>query len=248
MFKYALSLLLLVGCGVQDRYVDVARTSLPKSVMLTVNTVVTQLEISVAPNGELSITGSTATVPTRGAGVFITPSGHILSCAHLFNNGQIVSIEGHTFYDTNLRLELLYVDKDKDLALLKPTTMDFKAPYVVLADPRKAKVGQEVIAIGNPLGFEFSVSQGIISALYRDFGFRYNMNQSDTAINLGNSGGPLLNLRGELVGINSMIAQQNPFSGFTGLGFSVSSAQILEFLTKFKGIDTAFYVHRFWEN
>lgn len=238
MFKYVLSVLLLVGCTVKDRYVEVTKEALPKSVMLTVDTVVTQLEISVAPNGELTITGSTATVPIRGAGVFITPSGHILSCAHLFDNGEIVSIQGHSFYDTSLGLELLYLDKGRDLALLKPVTMDFKAPFMALADPRKTQVGQEVIAIGNPLGFEFSVSQGIISALYRDFGFRYNMNQSDAAISPGNSGGPLVNLDGQLIGINSLMATNN--GGFVGLGFSVSSAQIIEFLAKFRGIEESY--------
>jgi S1-C subfamily serine protease len=130
--------------------------------------------------------------------------------------------------------KLLYIQKDKDLALLK--TFREGSPYVRLADTRDLRAGQEVFAIGAPLGNAFSVSNGIISALNRDE-IRYNSLQTNAAINPGNSGGPLFNLKGELVGINSFI--ESPLANapvFTGLGFSVESGQILEFLASYKSL------------
>ena len=127
-----------------------------------------------------------------------------------------------------------YPGKRKQTRFQEEVKVDFyqTTPYVNIADPRGLKVGQEVIAIGSPAGLSFSVTNGIISALYRDFNHAYNVTQSNTAINPGNSGGPLFNLKGELVGINSFFIMARPeFPVFTGLGFSVQSGQCIEFLT-----------------
>lgn len=185
--------------------------------------------------------GSRQTAQFLGSGVFITSNGHILSCAHLFNHGyQIDRIDIKTATDRVAEAELLNVSEKSDLSLLKVKLE--ATPYVRLIDPRRLRVGDEVIAIGAPRGFEQTVTHGIISALTRDLGEGlYNLVQSDAAINPGNSGGPLLNLRGELVGINVIMISPSPFfATFTGLGFAVSPAQIWEYLVRYRGLDVTF--------
>lgn len=168
-----------------------------------------------------------------GSGVYINKNGYILTVAHLFNHFKkiqtvsVVSPEGDIVSG-----KIKNVSKSIDLALIK-TDFYRVTPYVKVASPKSLRVGQEVVAIGSPAGLSFSVSNGIISALYRDFEFAYNVTQSNTAINPGNSGGPLFNLDGELVGVNSFFIYGNrSFPVFTGLGFSVQSGQCIEFLAK----------------
>ena len=113
-------------------------------------------------------------------------------------------------------------DRDTDIAVLKVTS-NTPLPFVELANSDTAVVGDWVIAIGNPLGFGGSVSAGIISATGRDLntGRSDNYIQTDAAINQGNSGGPLFNLAGQVVGVNTAIISQS--GGSIGLGFSVPS-------------------------
>lgn len=171
-----------------------------------------------------------------GSGVFISDKGYILTCAHLFNQEgwKVISISVESNNGDTVAGKLLKIDDSNDLALVK---VDFykKTPYVRLADPRKLKIGQDVIAIGGPFSLLFSVSKGIISQLHRDFPTAYNMLQADVAVNPGNSGGPVFNLNGELVGIVSFVVSPiDKHLIFTGIGFHVSSGQCLEFLTRCK--------------
>ena len=185
--------------------------------------------------------GSRQTGQFLGSGVFITSNGHILSCAHLFDHGyQIESVFIRTAADQVIEAEVLNVSKKSDLSLLKVKLE--ATPHVRLIDPRRLRVGDEVIAIGAPRGLEQTVTHGMISALTRDLGEGlYNLVQSDAAINPGNSGGPLINLKGELVGINVVMFSAVPmFATFTGLGFAVSPAQILEYLVSYKGLEVIY--------
>lgn len=173
-----------------------------------------------------------------GSGVFVSKKGYVLTCAHLFNISGLKKIHSIILTSPNgdsVFGRLIKVNSKSDLAVVRADYYH-KTPYVKIADPRDLRVGQEVFAIGSPLGLTFSVSHGIISALYRDFdNFAYNVTQSDTAINPGNSGGPLFNLKGELVGINSFIVSANDFVAvFSGIGFSVQCGQLREFLTDVK--------------
>lgn len=230
------SLLGLMGCAPTEKLVKLAEETQPKTSMVYVKAIVTVLELTIK-DGHFKIEKSTEAIRVTGAGVFISPNGHILTCAHLF---QFEWIKGITIEDFNGNVypaELLAQDDRVDLALLKIN--EENTNYARIADPRKLRVGQEVIAVGNPLGLSFSVTHGIISALNRDFGDRYNVTQSDTFLNPGNSGGPLFNLKGELVGINSFIVPPVNAPIFTGAGFSVQSGQIVEFLTKYRGLDAA---------
>lgn len=218
MKKLALiSLFMLAGCDV-DKYVEVAETALPKTVMIY-----NRVQIDTAQG---SVTGTYS-----GAGVFVSPNGHIVTAAHLFD-GVSEAITVQTYDGDYYAAEILAIERN-DLALLKIEPIEGPFRFAKLANPLRLRVGQEVLAIGNPLRLDFSVSHGIISALHRDNTWVYNATQSDVMINPGNSGGPLFNMSGELVGINSFIVPVfAPLPLNTGLSFSVQSGQIIEFLTK----------------
>ncbi|MDR1107620.1 MAG: Do family serine endopeptidase [Spirochaetaceae bacterium] len=118
--------------------------------------------------------------------------------------------------------ELVGKDDRKDLAMVSFKTSDV-FPLAVLGDSDAVRVGDWAIAVGNPLGFMFSVTQGIVSAVGRTGGPANNINdfiQTDTSINRGNSGGALVNIRGEVIGINTWIASNNS-GGSVGLGFAI---------------------------
>lgn len=227
------TLSVLCGCtfSAQEKYTPVIDEVMPACVEITVTGTV---EAATLEDFILGRKPGLITQRVLGSGVFISPKGYILTCAHLFNFFKeiktitVQSPTGDTVFGT-----LKIVGQGVDLALVK-VDFDKVTPYVEIADPRDLRVGQEVIAIGSPLSLSFSVSQGIISALYRDFQSAYNVTQSNTAINPGNSGGPLFNMKGELVGINSFMISPVSEAVFTGLGFSVQCGQIIEFLVDAK--------------
>lgn len=237
MKKFLLvSLLLLTGCvSSGDRLVNLADKTVRTTTSIEVTTTNIAFDLMI---GTASITIKQVPVKYRGAGVFITSNGHVLTCSHLFWSNKVKDIVVIDYYGNTWKAELLARDDRRDLALLKINPMG-KVAFSRLADPRKLKVGQEVIAIGNPLGLDFSVTHGIISAINRDIHEAYNLTQSDTFINPGNSGGPLFNMNGEIIGINVLTLPPIDAPIFTGLGFSVQSGQIVEFLSKYRGIDKA---------
>ncbi len=152
-----------------------------------------------------------------GSGFIVSPDGYIFTCAHVVENAKEIIVK------LNDRREfvakLIGADRRSDVAVLK---IDAKAlPAVAIGDPEKLKVGDWVLAIGSPFGFESSATAGIVSAKGRNLP-RENyvpFIQTDVAINPGNSGGPLFNLKGEVVGINSQIYSRT--GGFMGLSFAV---------------------------
>jgi Do/DeqQ family serine protease len=141
--------------------------------------------------------------------------------------------------------ELVGKDERKDLALVSFTTNDFY-PVAVLGDSDQTAVGDWAIAIGNPLGqqFSFSVTMGIVSALGRTGGPGGNINdfiQTDAPINQGNSGGPLINIRGEVIGINTWIASNTSGGGSVGLGFAIPVNNIKRAIDEFIETGTTRY-------
>lgn len=230
---YSTSIFLARDTGPKERYVSVVHKILPTIVTIAVNV------SRIKPETANEVQHGTI----FGSGVFITKNGHILSCAHLFNHPYYIeSILVKTQDDWILPAIVLYIDGNRDLSLLKiegKLTPYETSPYSVLATPGSLQVGQEVIAIGTPLGLQGTVTTGVISALGRDQ-IHYNMVQMSAPINPGNSGGPLFNLKGEIVGINVNIMSPIEFLPlWTGLGFSVSIDEINIFLTNFKGIEKA---------
>jgi len=154
-----------------------------------------------------------------GSGFVISEDGYIVTNNHVVQNASDIQV---TFTNgLKLEAELIAFDNETDLALLKVDTTD-KLPSLEFGDSDSAKVGSWVMAIGNPHGLGGSVTAGIVSARGRMLGGRYDdFIQTDAAINRGNSGGPLFNLDGEVIGVNSMIL--SPSGGSIGLGFAIPS-------------------------
>lgn len=156
-----------------------------------------------------------------GSGFVVSPEGYIVTNNHVVAEADEIMV---TFSDDR-QLEATIVGRDKktDLAILKVES-DKKLPYVSFGDSDHARVGDWVIAIGNPFGLGGSVSAGIISARARDInaGPFDDFIQTDAAINKGNSGGPLFDTRGKVIGINTAIF--SPSGGSVGVGFAVPSA------------------------
>jgi serine protease Do len=175
-------------------------------------------------------------VNSLGSGFIIDPSGLVVTNNHVISGADEVSVILNDA--TTLKAEVLGRDTKTDLALLKVNpTKPLKA--VKFGDSDKLRLGEWVIAIGNPFSLGGSVTAGIVSARNRDIqsGPYDNYIQTDAAINRGNSGGPLFNLNGEVVGVNTAII--SPSGGSIGIGFAVPSKivmPVIEQLREFKEV------------
>jgi S1-C subfamily serine protease len=160
-----------------------------------------------------------------GSGFVIDDQGFILTNAHLVEGANEVGVrfeEDGEFVDAEVR----GADPDTDLAVLKVDPDDAELKPLPLGDSGDVRVGDPVVAIGNPFGFTRTVTSGIVSALQRQIeapsGFAIpNVIQTDASINPGNSGGPLLDAAGRVIGINSQIATGGASGGSVGIGFAV---------------------------
>lgn len=166
------------------------------------------------------------TVESTGSGVILDSDGYIVTNNHVVKGADTLTV---TLADGNEeQAEVIGSDPQTDLALIKVKVDNHVTP-IKFGDSEQLVVGQEVIAIGNPLGLRFarSVTAGIVSGLNRllttEEGFLFRLIQTDAAINPGNSGGALVNLDGELIGINTIKIAE---SGFEGMGFSIPSNQV----------------------
>ncbi|NYS25991.1 Do family serine endopeptidase [Rhodobacteraceae bacterium 2376] len=154
-----------------------------------------------------------------GSGFVISEDGFIVTNNHVIEGADEILVE--FFAGLELPATLIGTDPATDLALLK-VEHESPLPYVPWGDSEASRVGDWVIAVGNPLGQGFSVSAGIISARGRALQGNYDdYIQTDAAINRGNSGGPLFNMEGEVIGVNTAIL--SPTGGSIGIGFAMSS-------------------------
>ncbi len=172
-----------------------------------------------------------------GSGFIVSEDGYIVTNYHVVKEADIINVnlQGATGKSDAIVATLVGSDEETDIALLKVDVKE-KLPFLTFADSEKAKVGQWVLAIGNPFGLEHTVTAGILSAKGRDInaGPFDNFLQTDASINPGNSGGPLLNMNGEVVGINTAIIASGQ-----GIGFAIPSsmaAQITEQLKSGKKV------------
>jgi serine protease Do len=161
-----------------------------------------------------------------GSGIIMDTSGHILTNNHVAGGASKINVllsDGSQY-----PAKLVGADPKTDLAVIKISPKN-SLPYATFGDSDKVKVGQWVVAIGQPLGLNQTVTQGIISAKHRTSIMNPNSYedflQTDAPINPGNSGGPLLNLQGQVIGINSAIMSQS--GGSEGIGFSIPSNMAL---------------------
>lgn len=154
-----------------------------------------------------------------GSGFVISEDGYIVTNNHVIEKADEISIE--FFSGKTLDAKVVGTDLNTDIALLKVES-DEPLPFVPFGDSDKMRVGDWVMAMGNPLGQGFSVSAGIVSARNRALSGQYDdFIQTDAAINRGNSGGPLFNMDGQVVGVNTAILSPN--GGSIGIGFSMAS-------------------------
>ncbi|MFA7434031.1 MAG: DegQ family serine endoprotease [Gemmobacter sp.] len=154
-----------------------------------------------------------------GSGFVISEDGFIVTNNHVIEGADEIEVE--FFSGERLKAEVVGTDPDTDIALLKVESED-PLPFVVFGDSDVMRVGDWVVAMGNPLGQGFSVSAGIVSARGRTLAGSYdNYLQTDAAINRGNSGGPLFNMTGEVIGVNTAIL--SPTGGSIGIGFAMAS-------------------------
>ncbi len=154
-----------------------------------------------------------------GSGFVISEDGYVVTNNHVIESADEIMIE---FFDgEELEAKVVGTDPNTDIALLKVET-DEPLPFVNFGNSDTARVGDWVLAMGNPLGQGFSLSVGIVSARNRALSGSYDdYIQTDAAINRGNSGGPLFNMDGDVVGVNTAILSPN--GGSIGIGFSMAS-------------------------
>jgi serine protease Do len=153
--------------------------------------------------------------PRRGAGTgfLIDSDGHILTNHHVIDGADRITVK--LTDGRSLRADVIGSDPDTDIALIR-VHADKRFPHAVLGDSNDLRVGEWVCAIGNPLAYEHTVTVGVVSFIGRKL-FDMSLDnyiQTDAAINFGNSGGPLINTRGEVIGINSAVSRQASSIGF----------------------------------
>jgi serine protease Do len=165
-----------------------------------------------------------------GSGFIISPDGYIITNHHVVADADEIIVRLND--RRQLEAELVGSDQSSDIALLKISADDL--PVVDLGDSEDLEVGEWVLAIGSPFGFDYSVTAGIVSAKHRSLPNESYVPfiQTDVAINPGNSGGPLFNLDGEVVGVNSQIYSRT--GGFMGLSFAVPIELALDVVDQIK--------------
>ena len=158
-----------------------------------------------------------------GSGFIISEDGKLVTNYHVIQNATDIKVrmaDGNTVYEA----EVIGSDPETDISVLQILDSE-EFEFIKFGDSNLVKVGDPVLAIGNPLGVGISASKGIISAKYRTLNGPYDdFFQTDASINLGNSGGPLINLQGEVIGVNTAIQTSGFSRGSIGIGFSMSSA------------------------
>ncbi|MBU2960380.1 Do family serine endopeptidase [Citreicella sp. C3M06] len=165
-----------------------------------------------------------------GSGFVISEDGYIVTNNHVIDGADEITIE--FFEGFTLPATLVGTDPNTDIALLK-VEADSPLKFVSFGDSDASRVGNWVLAMGNPLGQGFSVSAGIVSARNRALSGTYDdYIQTDAAINRGNSGGPLFNMKGEVIGVNTAILSPN--GGSIGIGFSMASNVVQKVVAQLK--------------
>ena len=177
-----------------------------------------------------------------GSGFIVDPAGYVVTNNHVIADADEITVILHD--DTNLKAELVGRDTKTDIALLRVKS-DKPLSAANWGDSDSARVGDWVLAIGNPFGLGGSVTAGILSARQRDInsGPYDDFLQTDASINRGNSGGPMFNMDGQVIGINTAIF--SPSGGSIGIGFAIPSSIAKAVVAELKG-ESDHTVHRGW--
>ncbi|AJE48216.1 serine protease Do [Celeribacter indicus] len=231
--------------GAPETFADLADKVSPAVVNITTTTVVeaTTDQQPIVPEGSpfedffrdfMDRNGQGPHGPRRsqalGSGFVISEDGYIVTNNHVIDGADEIEIE--FFEGGTLAAELVGTDPKTDIAVLKVESEE-PLPFVPFGDSDAARVGDWVMAMGNPLGQGFSVSAGIVSQRGRALSGAYDdYIQTDAAINRGNSGGPLFNMDGEVIGVNTAILSPN--GGSIGIGFSMASNVVTRVVDQLK--------------
>jgi putative serine protease PepD len=266
----ALAVILVIGTGAQTTRVvvqsapDIAGTTSPVSETVTglsareiyarsaPSVVAIQATSSGAGSGVQGFGGGAQT--QSGSGFVVDPSGLILTNDHVISDTQTITVAFGANLDESRSASVVYADPSEDLALLKIDTSGLKLAPLPLGDSSDVQVGDPTYAIGNPYGLDRTLTTGVISALGRTISAPNGASiggviQTDAALNPGNSGGPLLDALGRVLGVNSQIASGSDGSGGgggfgggggqgggeagnTGIGFAVPVNTVKSFLTR----------------
>jgi len=238
--------------GVPESFADLAEQSSPAVVNITTSTIVAQRigRDPMVPEGspyeeffrdflERNDRGPNGNGEQQrqrrsqalGSGFVISEDGFIVTNNHVIEGADEILIEFFSGGD-QLPAKVIGTDPNTDIALLKVES-DAPLPFVSFGDSDIMRVGDWVMAVGNPLGQGFSVSAGIVSQRNRELSGAYDdFIQTDAAINRGNSGGPLFNMNGEVIGVNTAILSPN--GGSIGIGFAMSSAVVERVIDQLK--------------
>lgn len=189
-------------------------------------------------SGGLNPFGGGGSGTATGSGFLIDEEGHMVTNDHVVSGAESVSVtlgDSDASYDA----EIIGTDPSTDLALLKLDAPSEVMTPLTIGDSDEARVGDPVIAIGNPFGLDRTVTTGIVSALQREIQSTtaYSISdiiQTDASINPGNSGGPLINSDGEVIGVNSQIATGGAGSGSVGIGFAIPANTVTDVVEQLK--------------
>ncbi|MBN8417479.1 MAG: trypsin-like peptidase domain-containing protein [Verrucomicrobia bacterium] len=206
-----------------DEFAKISATVLPSVVSVTTKTV------RAGKKGWHSSYGFVGQgdqiVPSLGSGVIISKEGHVVTNYHVIEGVEAADIQITANDNKKYPTLILGFNKDRDIALLKIDSPRLDFPALSFANSDDARVGQIVLAVGNPFGLSGTVTQGIISARDRHLSdSQFDYLQTDTVINPGNSGGPLVNIRGEVIGINVALYRGDAgVNSWQGVGLAVPS-------------------------
>jgi serine protease Do len=193
-------------------------------------------------HGQSEPQAETRKATSLGSGFIVDPSGYVVTNNHVINDADEITVILHD--NTNLKAELVGRDTKTDIAVLK-VKADKPLTAVPWGDSDKSRVGDWVLAIGNPFGLGGTVTAGILSARQRDInsGPYDDFLQTDASINKGNSGGPMFNMDGQVIGINTAI--YSPSGGSIGIGFAIPSTLAQEVVHELIA-ESDHTVHRGW--
>lgn len=230
-FFLFLSVSIAHSSSVPESFADLAEKLSPSVVNISTTTVIEQKsrEMPSFPPGSPfedffkqfeKPGGKKRKAQSLGSGFIINKSGYIITNNHVIDNAEKIMVI--LYDDTSFEATVVGKDPKTDVALLKINPKKTKLTAVKFGDSNKLRVGDWVMAIGNPFGFGGTVTAGIVSARGRNLSGSYDdYIQTDASINRGNSGGPLFDMNGNVVGINTAIFSQS--GGSVGIGFAVSS-------------------------
>ena len=216
LLSFLVSLFVVGNAFALTSYADLVDEVMPSVVNISTQKEVIEQDDTT---NNMMINPSLSGRESLGSGFFIRTEGYVLTNLHVIEGAKKISVI--TNNDKQYDAKVIGKDKPSDLAVLKIEDKNVKFRPVKFGDVEEARIGDIILAFGNPYGLGLSVSQGIISAKSRSIGIgEQQYIQTDAAINQGNSGGPLFNLDGEVIGVNSAIFKD---IGANGVGFSLPS-------------------------